>query len=88
MITVRGSRPIDNDLDDMFVVRIGDGVQFFGHPDFFHDPDTRQPLPVILSRTAPTPGSTPSRAPVALPGFRLFGPVSGETEGRTGLRRN
>jgi hypothetical protein len=30
----------------MFVVQIGQGVQFFGHPDFFHDPVTRQPLPV------------------------------------------
>jgi len=43
---IRGSRPIDNDWDDMFVVNIGQGVQFFGHPDYFHDPVTRQPLGV------------------------------------------
>jgi hypothetical protein len=53
VITIRGSRPIDNDLDDMFVVRIGDGVQFFGHPDYFHDPATGQPLPVTDSQFCP-----------------------------------
>jgi glucose/arabinose dehydrogenase len=42
----RGSRPIFNDWDDMFVVRLGKGVQFFGWPDYFHDPVTRQPRPV------------------------------------------
>jgi len=42
----RGSRPIANDWDDMFVVNLGQGVQFFGWPDYFHDPVTHQPLPV------------------------------------------
>lgn len=42
----RGSRPIFNDWDDMFIIRLGEGVQFFGWPDYFHDPVTRQPLPV------------------------------------------
>lgn len=42
----RGSRPIFNDWDDLFVIRLGQGVQFFGWPDYFHDPMTRQPLPV------------------------------------------
>jgi hypothetical protein len=36
-LVIRGSRPIDNDFDDLFVVKIGQGVQFFGHPDYFHD---------------------------------------------------
>src|SRR5262249_26171843 len=44
-ITVRGSRSIDNCRDNMFGVRIGEGLQFFGHPDFFQDPATRKPLP-------------------------------------------
>lgn len=43
----RGSRPIANDWDDMFVIDIGEGVQFFGWPDYFHDPITHLPLPVI-----------------------------------------
>jgi len=42
----RGSRPIENDWDDMFIIRIGQGVPFFGWPDYFHDPVTRQPRPV------------------------------------------
>ena len=42
----RGSRPIANDLDDMFVIHLGQGVQFFGWPDYFHDPVTLQPRPV------------------------------------------
>lgn len=43
----RGSRPIVNDWDDMFIIHIGEGVQFFGWPDYFHDPVTHFPLPVI-----------------------------------------
>ena len=42
----RGSRPIENDWDDMFIIRTGQDVQFFGWPDYFHDPLTRQPRPV------------------------------------------
>jgi hypothetical protein len=67
MITVRGSRPIDNDLDDMFVVRIGEGVQFFGHPDYFHDPDTGQPLPVTNPLFCPAPRPLPPPPPPVLP---------------------
>ncbi len=53
-LTIDGSRPIDNDWDDMFVIRMGQGVQFFGWPDYFHDPVTRKPLPVTDSRFCPT----------------------------------
>lgn len=45
----RGSRPIVNDWDDMFVIHLGADVQFFGWPDYFHDPVTHQPLPVTDS---------------------------------------
>ncbi len=40
----RGSRPIVNDWDDMFIIHLGQGVQFFGWPDYFHDPATHQPF--------------------------------------------
>jgi hypothetical protein len=73
VITIRGSRPIDDDYDDMFVVQIGgnqqgnprgnggvgQGVPFFGHPDFFHDPVTRQPLPVTNPLFCPPPMALP-----------------------------
>jgi len=49
----RGSRPIENDWDDMFIIRIGQGVPFFGWPDYFHDPVTRQPRPVTDSFFCP-----------------------------------
>ena len=42
----RGSRPIFNDWDDMFIIHLGQGVQFFGWPDYFHDPITHLPRPV------------------------------------------
>src|SRR5262249_35423107 len=67
VITVRGSRPIDNDLDDMFVVRIGEGVQFFGHPDYFHDPATDQPPPLLNPLFCPAPRPLPPPPPPVLP---------------------
>ncbi len=56
-LTIDGSRPIDNDWDDMFVIRLGQGVQFFGWPDYFHNPVTRQPLPVTDPRFCPPAAS-------------------------------
>jgi glucose/arabinose dehydrogenase len=49
----RGSRPIVNDWDDMFIIHLGEGVQFFGWPDYFHDPVTHQPRPVTDSFFCP-----------------------------------
>ena len=49
----RGSRPIENDWDDMFIINLGQGVQFFGWPDYFHDPVTHQPRPVTDSFFCP-----------------------------------
>jgi len=49
----RGSRPIANDWDDMFIVHTGRGTQFFGWPDYFHDPVSRLPLPVTNSLFCP-----------------------------------
>src|SRR6516165_11260825 len=71
-LVVRGSRPIDNDWDDMFVVNIGarhagQDVPFFGHPDYFHDPVTRQPLPVTNPMFCPAPLPLPPPPPPVLP---------------------
>ena len=71
-LVVRGSRPIDNDWDDMFVVNIGarragHDVPFFGHPDYFHDPVTRQPLPVTDPMFCPAPLPLPPPPPPVLP---------------------
>ncbi len=40
------SRPIDEEFDDFFTVPVGGAQEFFGWPDFFHDPDTGEVLPV------------------------------------------
>jgi hypothetical protein len=82
-LVVRGSRPIANDFDDLFVVRIGEdrdndkgqdskdkgsdgrGIPFFGHPDYFHDPVTRQPLPVTNPLFCPS-GFVPPPPPVTV----------------------
>ncbi len=37
---IRGNRPVANDYDDMFDITVGGDVEFFGWPDFFHDPET------------------------------------------------
>ncbi len=41
-----GNRPIINDRDDMFEITVGGTVEFFGWPDYFHDPVTNVPLSI------------------------------------------
>ncbi|MBA3647244.1 MAG: T9SS type A sorting domain-containing protein [Chitinophagales bacterium] len=43
---IQGNRPISNDYDDMFEITVGGDVEFFGWPDYFHDPVTKEPLSV------------------------------------------
>lgn len=40
------SRPVSNDRDDLFALYPRGATEFFGWPDFFHDPDTGKPRPV------------------------------------------
>lgn len=40
------SRPIDEEFDDLFQIRLGGSEEFFGWPDFFHDPESGAVLPV------------------------------------------
>ena len=40
---VQGNRPVAQDYDEMFALTVGGEVEFFGWPEFFHDPETRQP---------------------------------------------
>jgi glucose/arabinose dehydrogenase len=45
----RGSRPINNEYDDLFAINLRQAnrhPEFFGWPDFFDNPQTNQPLPV------------------------------------------
>ena len=41
-----GSRPIDEEFDDLFRVAVGGSEEFFGWPDYFHDPESGEVLPV------------------------------------------
>ncbi len=41
-----GSRPIANDYDDIYTFQRGGEEEFFGWPDYYHDPDSGQVLPV------------------------------------------
>ena len=62
---IRGTRPIAGDQDDMFVIEVGGEVEFFGWPDFMHDPETDEALsvgdpqfcdsPVLDATMCPTP---------------------------------
>lgn len=66
-LTVVEPRPIANDWDDLFRVRIGGAPEFFGFPDYFHDPMSGTPLPVeapIFCAPAPDP-------PITCPSFVL-----------------
>jgi len=57
-LTIDTGRPIDNDWDDMFVIDTRrERAPFFGHPDYFHDPVTRQPLPVTNPLFCPAGGT-------------------------------
>ena len=69
---VRGSRPVAQEYDDLFVLTVGGDVEFFGWPDFFHDPATGQPLlasdPLFCQSPALTDADCPG--PVFDEGFR------------------
>ena len=41
---IQGNRPIANDHDEMFVITVGGEAEFFGWPDFLHDPNTNEVL--------------------------------------------
>ena len=41
-----GARPIAQDYDDLFIVNTGGAVEFYGWPDYFHNPQTGAVLPV------------------------------------------
>jgi hypothetical protein len=45
-IKIVESRPIDEDFDDLFAVRIGGAEEFFGWPDFVHDEESGAVRPV------------------------------------------
>jgi glucose/arabinose dehydrogenase len=57
------SRPIANDFDDLFVLSTGGTAEFFGWPDFFHDPNTGAVLPVT------DPLFAQGELPIPPPGF-------------------
>ncbi len=41
---IQGNRPVANDWDEVFELRTGGEAEFFGWPEFFHDPATNQPV--------------------------------------------
>ncbi len=69
---IHGNRGISNDRDDLFEITVGGAVEFFGWPDYFHDPVTNAPLvvsdpifcdsPVLDATDCPEPLFAPSFA--------------------------
>ena len=51
-----GARPIGQDYDDMFIVNTGGDVEFYGWPDYFHNPDTGAVVPVTDPFFCQSPG--------------------------------
>jgi hypothetical protein len=69
-VKVIESRPIGNDWDDMFTLQVGGPAEFFGWPDFFHHPRSRQALPVTDPFFCQQSALTfPCPPPVFAPGF-------------------
>jgi hypothetical protein len=58
-------RPIANDFDDLFIFEPGGTAEFFGWPDFFHDPNDGSVLPVT------DPLFAQGALPINPPGFVL-----------------
>ena len=60
---IRGTRPVAQEYDDLFVLTVGGEVEFFGWPEFFHDPETGQPLlasdPIFCASPALTDADCP-----------------------------
>ncbi len=61
------ARPIANDNDDLFVFDAGGEAEFYGWPDYFHDPQSGKVLPV----TDPLFCQMPSGLSINCPGFIL-----------------
>ena len=52
---IQGNRPVANDYDDLFEITVGGEVEFFGWPDFFHDPETNAVRPATDSLFCDSP---------------------------------
>ena len=52
---IMGNRPISGDHDDLFVIETGGTAEFFGWPDFMHDPATKQALSIGDDRFCDSP---------------------------------
>jgi hypothetical protein len=66
-LTVVEPRPIQEDYDDISIINTGGTEEFFGWPDFFHDEDTGEVLPV----TDPTFCHGEGELPIPCPDFVL-----------------
>ena len=60
---IQGSRPIAQDYDDMFEITTGGKAEFFGWPDYFHDPETKAVLEVTDSLFCESPALTQEDCP-------------------------
>ncbi len=69
---IRGTRPIAQDQDDMFELTVGGEAEFFGWPDFMHDPATDAVLSVgdALFCDSPVLTDGPCPAPIFDEDFR------------------
>ncbi len=63
---IRGNRPIAGDQDDMFEIAVGGEVEFFGWPDFMHNPETNEPLSVGDARFCDSPVLDPEDCPAPI----------------------
>ena len=60
---IRGSRPVAGDYDDVFEITTGGDAEFFGWPDYFHDPETKAVLAATDSLFCQSPALTQEDCP-------------------------
>ena len=60
---IEGNRPVAQDYDDLFVLTTGGDVEFFGWPEFFHDPQTNAVLGANDSLFCDNPALTTADCP-------------------------
>lgn len=60
---IRGSRPVAQEEDDLFVLEVGGDAEFFGWPEFFHSRETGEPVLANDPLFCDSPAMTDSDCP-------------------------
>ena len=60
---IEGNRPVAGDYDELFVINTGGEAEFFGWPDFLHDPNTNELISISDPQFCDNPALTNQDCP-------------------------